>query len=106
LHKQRNGRYVVRPADSLLRVLVTPGKDGMIELATRDSRQASIVGAHWNAVQQFLRTGDSSGLASFHNVRIDTIDGASVPLLTDPAALTRLANAGVFSFESIYSKAD
>src|SRR6516225_6946483 len=65
LRKGRRGRYQAKKNDTLLRVLPLPGPDGTREVAVRGSRQASILGHYWNAVQAYLETGDKSRLAKF-----------------------------------------
>jgi hypothetical protein len=104
--KQRNGRYIVRPHDRLLRPLYLPDAavpGGMREVTIRDSRQATVVSAYWRGVRRYLRTGESSELLAFQGQSITT-GRRVVPLLTDRAALQKLANAGVFSFETLYAK--
>src|SRR5258707_4209048 len=44
--RKRNGRYVATKTDRLLRVLAILGSKGKKQIATRDSRQASLVGGH------------------------------------------------------------
>jgi hypothetical protein len=87
-----------------LRVLVIPIADGMQEIAVRDSRIAGRVAEYWNAVHRYLGRGDVAALAVFEDITITDASGLVVPLLTDRAALDRLANAGVLSFESIYAR--
>jgi hypothetical protein len=102
LRKQKNGRYVAKKADRLLRVVNALTTKGRKEIATRDSRQASLVGGHWAAVQKFLQTGDDSALLKFNKNKI--VDGGRKRfLLTDPEELERLGSAGVLSFESMYA---
>jgi hypothetical protein len=102
--KRRNGRIVVRPTDTLLRVLIIPTRKGLREIATRDSRQASVVARYWIALNRYLTFGDASALHEFDGKKITTADGKKVPLLTDVTELDRLASAGVLSFETIYAK--
>lgn len=106
LHQQASGQYVAKASDRLLRVLVIPAPDGreLIEIATRDSRQATIVSHYFAALRRFLYTGDASAIETFRGVAVATADGTKVSLLTDLAALTELASAGVLSFESIYAR--
>lgn len=104
LRKQRNGRYAARPTDRLLRVLVIPILEGLREIALRDSRQATVLANYWIAVHIYLETGDAAELQKFKGKRIVDANGKRVPLLTDLAALDRLGNAGVLSFETIYAK--
>jgi hypothetical protein len=78
-------------------------KEGRKVIATRDSRQASLIGSHWAAVQRFLQTGDDSALLKFAKKRVVDARGKRYALLTDPKELERLGSAGVLSFESMYA---
>ena len=105
LRKLKNGRYVAKAWDRLLRVvMVLTKRKGLLEVATRDSRQASLAGRHWAAVQRYLETGDATRLAEFRNKYIIDASGKRVALLTDLPELDRLASAGVLSFESLYAR--
>jgi hypothetical protein len=103
LRKQKNGRYVAKKADELLRVVNVLTTDGRKEIATRDSRQASLVGRHWAAVQKFLQTGDDSALLKFAKKRIVDAGRKRYQLLTDLKELERQGSAGVLRFESMYA---
>lgn len=104
--KQRNGRYVVRPTDKLLRVLVIPTKKEIREVATRDSRQATLVAEYWIAVHRYIdpETHDASALQKFKGKHVIDSNGRKVRLLTNMAELDRLAGAGKLSFETIYAQ--
>lgn len=103
LRKRTNGQYVAKRSDKLLRILVIPTPNGVREIAIRDSRQATILGKYWAAVQKYLQTGDSSALDKLRKYIIDA-SGKRIPLLTDLAELDRLGSAGVLSFESLYAE--
>jgi hypothetical protein len=90
----------------LLRVLPLPGPDGTREVAVRGSRQASILGHYWNAVQAYLETGDKSRLAKFKGKFITDAKGMKRPLLTDLNELDRQGSAGVLSFDSLYRRTE
>lgn len=105
LRKSRNGRYEAKPHDTLLRVVVVPDVDGLREVGTRDSREASLVGRYWAAVQRYLETGDSSALRKIRRKTIRDENGERVRLIKDIAELERLGSAGVLSFETLYAKA-
>lgn len=107
LRKQKNGQYVAKRTDKLLRILAIPfpeGKDGKREIAIRDSREASILGKYWAAVQHYLQTGDSSALNKLRRKHVIDANGKRVPLLKDLAELERLGSAGTLSFESLYAE--
>jgi len=101
--RKKNGRYVATKTDHLLRVLPILKRKGKQEIATRDSRQASLIGSHWAAVQKYLQSGDDSALAKFKKRRGIDASGKLHALLTNLNELNRLASAGVLSFESLYS---
>jgi hypothetical protein len=105
LRKTSRGTYTARRSDRLLRVLVIPTPDGLAEIATMDSRAATVVAEYWNAVNLYLETGDDTGLARFRGQSIIDAQGDPVPLLTDLDELERLGSAGVLSFQSLYAKA-
>jgi len=105
LRKLRNGRWVAKPHDRLLRVLVTATRKGLREIGVRDSRQASLLGKYWTAVERYRDTGDPSALREFRGQHIVDASGKRRRLLTDLRALDRLGSAGVLSFESLYARA-
>jgi len=105
LRKGRDGRYTAKRTDNLLRVLVIPDSKGLSEIATRDSREATLVGKYWDAVQKYSETGDASALRKIRRKTIQDADGKRVRLIKDLAELDRLGSAGVLSFETIYGKA-
>src|SRR5437899_6201516 len=68
LRQKRNGRYAAKPSDRLLRVIeiLTPeGTYGRLQIGVRNSRQATEIAEHWNAVNRYLQTGDTSALKNF-----------------------------------------
>jgi hypothetical protein len=103
LKKRRNRQYIAKKFDQLLRVVNALITEGRKEIATRDSRQASLVGSHWAAVQRYLQIGDDSALLRFKGKKVTDASGKRHLLLTDLAELDRLASAGVLSFESMYA---
>jgi len=104
IQKRSNGKYVTKPHDNLLRVMMIPGERGSREIAIRGSRQASMLGEYWNAVHHYLATGDASQLKQFKGKSIKDADGIEMPLTTDTKELNRLGSAGVLSFESLYAR--
>ena len=101
--RKRNGRYVATKTDRLLRVLTILGSKGKKKIATRDSRQASLFGSHWAAVQRYLQIGDDAHLMKFNDKRVVDASGKRHRLLTNLKELNRFASAGVLSFESMYA---
>jgi hypothetical protein len=102
--KLKNGRYTAKPYDHLLRVLMVITEDGLREVATRDSRQASKAGKHSAAVNRYLQTGDASALAELEGSYVIDAKGERILLLTDLEELEGLGSAGVLSFESLYAR--
>ncbi|MHB8218642.1 MAG: hypothetical protein ACYDDS_21425 [Candidatus Sulfotelmatobacter sp.] len=105
LRKLRNGRWAAKAHDRLLRVLVIPTRKGLSEIGVLDSRQASLLGKYWTAVERYRDTGDASALREFRGKYIVDAGKKRVPLLTNPRELDRLGSAGVLSFESLYARA-
>jgi hypothetical protein len=105
LRKLRNGRWVAKPHDRLLRVLVIPARKGLRDIGVRDSRQASLLGRYWTAVERYRDTGDASVLREFRGKHIIDAAGKRIRLLTDRRALDQLGAAGVLSFETLYARA-
>jgi hypothetical protein len=103
--KLKNGRYAVKNSDRILRVLVMPTRKGLREIGVRDSRQASLIGRYWTAVERYRDTGDASALKEFRGKHVIDATGKRVRLLTDRRALDHLGSAGVLSFETLYAKA-
>ena len=101
--RKKNGRYVAAKTDRLLRVLTILTAQGKKEIATRDSRQASLIGRYWATVQRYLQTGDDSVLLKFKKARVLGASGKRHRLLTDLPELVRQASAGVLSFNSMYA---
>jgi hypothetical protein len=104
LRKQPNGRWAAKKSDRLLRVLPMPTLKGLIDIGVSDSRQASLVGKYWNAVDLYLGTGDSAALRFFQGKFIVGPDGREIYFMTDANELDHLASAGQLSFESLYAR--
>jgi hypothetical protein len=104
LRKLATGRYAAKANDRLLRVLKLPTTEGLIEVAVRNSREASRIAKYSNGVQKYLRTGNPSELQKFSGMHITDADGTQIPLLTDLEELNRLGSFGLFSFESLYAR--
>jgi len=104
LRKRRNGRWAAKKSDRLLRVLPMPTPKGLIDIGVPDSKQATLVGKYWNAVDLYLSTGDSSALWFFQGKYITEAHEGRVPFITDTHELDRLGSAGNMSFESLYAR--
>jgi len=102
--KLNNGRWAAKKSDRLLRVLPLPSREGLIDIGVGDSRQATVIGKYWNAVDLYLNTGDHSGLHAFQGKHIVDTDGKRVLLMTDIRELDRQGSAGNLSFETLYAR--
>lgn len=102
---KKRGRYHVKPTDRLLRVLVIPSQKGLREVATRDSREASLIGEYWSAVEKYLARGDASALNKLRRKTVIDPNGRRIRLLTNVEELKRQASAGALHFESLYGRA-
>jgi hypothetical protein len=103
--KLKNGRYEAKPIDRILRVVVVPTRKGLREIGVRDSRQASLIGRYWTAVERYRDTGDASALREFRGKHVTDAAGKRIRLLTDRGTLDRLGSAGLLSFETLYARA-
>jgi hypothetical protein len=104
LRKRRNGRWSATKSDRLLRVLPMPTDKGLVDIGVPDSSQATAVGKYWNAVDDYLGTGETSSLRFFEREFIVDADGRPVPFMTNTNELDRLGSAGNLSFESLYAR--
>lgn len=97
--RKRGRDYVARASDHLIRQLRTLDARGVRSIAVRGSKAASLIGRHWNAVDDALK-GKSSALKEFRGKKIP-YDKAK--FLTDLKALHRLAHAGLLdNLKDIY----
>jgi hypothetical protein len=104
LRKGKNGKYVAKTQDNLLRIVLIPTPEGTREIAVRGSKQVGQLAEYWNALHRYLQTGDAAQLKQFQGKQIKDANGVDFPLPTDLAALNRLGSAGVLSFESLYAR--
>jgi len=88
-----------------LRVIVIPSRKGLREIATRDSREASLIGEYWSAVEKFLVRGDASALKKLRRMSVMDASGKRVRLLTNLEELKLQGSLGVLRFESMYGRA-
>jgi hypothetical protein len=79
---------------SVMRVLTQGGVED-VEVDAPNER--SLLGSYWNAVQNFLNTGDESHLEDFEGERV-----AGRILETDPDRIEYWARYGELDFEDIY----
>jgi len=81
-----------------------PSQQGLREIATNDSREASILGQYWNAVEKLIGHDDSSALGKLRRRTVKDSAGRQVRLLFNVEELKRQASAGVLRFEDIYGR--
>lgn len=88
--KKVNGKSVAKKWDRIPRVMRinTDGKEKSIEI--KDSRTASVVGKYFNAVKQFLNTGDKTKLQKFRNKKVKDSKGKLHRLEADPQKIIRI----------------
>jgi len=90
------GRARALRSDRLYRQLWIISGGQKVVVDVRGSRQASIVGEYWNAMQRYVE-GDDEALAPFRGKAVGGYE-----LETDPDVLDELARRGDLSFEDIY----
>ena len=96
-----HGQYHATPHDRIPRTLhfITP--EGTVAITVNDSRMATRMAEHMNAVRAFTHAGDLSALEAFQGESFE-VDGVTYTFVTDPEILARLADAGVLSIEGLY----
>jgi hypothetical protein len=104
LRKLKNGRWAAKKSDRLLRVLQVLTPKGRQQIGLTDSRQASVLGKYWIAVERYRETDDRSGLRKFKGKHVVDASGKRWPLPTDVDLLNRLGSAGELSYESFYGR--
>ncbi len=98
---KKGGEYEAKAWDRIPRLMRFPTRQGVIDLLVKDSRSARRLSRYWNAVDEFLKTGNTRVLRPFRGKSV-TVDKVARPFITDPDALRRLGLAGEVSFEDLY----
>lgn len=101
--RKAHGRYVPTPGDRLYRPMRFLTARGQITLEVTSSRTASRVARYFEAVDHYLKTGDTTALRPFRRKHI-RVGKVAYPFVTDPHVLDRLAGAGEVSFEDLYAQ--
>lgn len=91
-------RWVASPFDRIPREMTVLTPAGPVEVTVRDSRTASLLAEHANAVQAYRDSGDEGPLRRLRRRRVQ-IRGQPVDLETDPIRLDRLAAGGELHYE-------
>ena len=92
----------MKTRDTLLRPMMVLTPDGLKEINIRDSRTATLISRHDQAIKHFLETGDDSQLRKFRNRGV-RVGNQRYRFETDPKSLEERARRGELSFESIYA---
>jgi hypothetical protein len=102
LRRDKRGRYWAKPYDRIPSTLNFLTADGPVAITVRDSRTASRIAEHSNAVRKYRGGGDSSALTQFKGKSFRA--GSVVHrFVTDPEVLDRLEGAGsLTAIESLY----
>jgi ribosomal protein L32E len=100
----RSGRYDVKPLDRIPRTLEFLTPHGYEPVTVRNSRDASRIARHHNAVRRAILTfgGDTRQLNKFANKTLRA-GGKTHTFITDYPTLERLARAGALHFQDIYA---
>jgi hypothetical protein len=94
------GQYKSTAYDRLSRRLNVIIPQGSEVVTTRDSRTATDIAEHSNAVRIYRNTGNTAPLEKFRGKSFRA-EGKTYQFVTDPAILDRLADAGAFP-ENLY----
>ncbi len=95
---RRGHRYVPKPFDRIPRDMTVLTEDGPEEVVVRDSRTATALAEHANAVRRYRDQGDPSALESLRR-RSVVIGGRHYELVTDQAVLDWLIAGSELSYE-------
>lgn len=96
--KKHGKKYRVKPFDRIPAVMNILGAKGPVTVVVRSSKSRSVVGRYLNAVKTFLYQGSAEALSEFQNVTV-----AGQKLITNPAQLRQLANAGLVGIDRLYA---
>jgi hypothetical protein len=96
--RKEGGRWVASPFDRIPREMTVLTPSGPEVVIVRDSRTASLLAEHANAVAGYIERGDEAPLRRLRRRSIQ-IRGQPVVLATDPVRLDRLAAGGELHYE-------
>jgi len=105
LTRQPDGRYRAKPNDRLYRSMWLLTEQGKVAVDVANSREASKLADYMQAVNVYLRTGNTRPLRRFERLRLRLRDKSVRRFVTEPEVLDRLALAGELSFEDLYELA-
>lgn len=95
------GRYVATPYDHMPRTLHFITLAGTVPITVKDSRTATRIAEHTNAVKAYTHGGDSRALETFRGESFE-VDGVRYDFLTDLEAISILADAGELAIDRLY----
>lgn len=96
---KRGSRWRTTPYDRIPRAMNALSRAGPVALIVRDSRTASLIGLHAEAVRHYLEEwGDTARLEALPRTRFRA-NGARVELAVDPVEIDRLAAGGEVTYE-------
>jgi hypothetical protein len=96
------GRYRATDTDRFRRDLQIPTALGPARVPVYGSKAASELSKYANAINRYLRTGDTSRLRPFQGRTIRS-GRERIELITDPATLSSLAQAGALRVDQLYA---
>lgn len=96
--RKKGARWVPTPFDRLPREMTVLSPGGPRAIVIRDSRTASLLAEHANAVAAYIEEGDEERLRRLRRRQVQ-IRGQPVVLETDPVRLDRLAAGGELHYE-------
>jgi hypothetical protein len=97
-----HGRHGAVANDRLYRRIAIIAKDRVIFIDVNDSRTASWLSRHLNAVKRYIYHADDRGLRIFQGKGVRDAQGQFHPFVTDLDTLDRSATIGEIEFDSIY----
>lgn len=96
--QKQGGRWVATKFDRFPREMTALTTTGPLDVTIRDSRTASLLAEHTNAVRAYRRFGDEGPLRRLKRKEI-RIRGQPVRLAIDPIRIDRLAAGGELHYE-------
>jgi hypothetical protein len=96
------GQFRAAAGDKFKRTLRIPTVHGYTEIPVYGSKKARLISDYLNAVGAYLRTGSQAQLTRFRGTKLKT-RGQGIELLTEPASLSRLAEADALRLDHLYA---
>lgn len=98
--RRKRGRWTIKDNRPRRVPVITKGR---IRVVTVDGyEQARLVGQHYQAAGDFVRTNDLEVIRPFDGQTVRPVKGNAIPLETDPNALHRIAAMDSPPFHEIY----